>query len=204
MTFPALRKSVEAKDRPIRRRSSALCGTWNATGRRSPCASGRGQDHVLPRRVAVTVVPGNIVIHHGAGRRMRRHVLDPPFANDPDFTPVTQAVAILSTSTNHCPPCRRCVLGQKFFSLPLDGAGPGGGARQQGCQCQPPPPIPTFPHAGEECKSLCPGTSTASHNASSGARRQQYTSRGLYPIRIVIVQTSRQRSPGSHRLAKRV
>jgi hypothetical protein len=35
---------------------------------------------------------------------MRRYVIDPPFADNPDFAPVTQAFSILRTGSNDCPP----------------------------------------------------------------------------------------------------
>src|SRR5882724_8945027 len=45
-----------------------------------------------------------MVIHHRTGGRVRRHIIDPTFANDPDFAPITQAVSIFSTSTNGSSP----------------------------------------------------------------------------------------------------
>jgi hypothetical protein len=35
---------------------------------------------------------------------MRRHVIDPTFADDPDVAPVTQAFSILGTGSNDYPP----------------------------------------------------------------------------------------------------
>jgi hypothetical protein len=41
---------------------------------------------------------------------MRRQVIHPTFANDPDFAPITQAVAILDTGANDRPlPLVLCV-----------------------------------------------------------------------------------------------
>ena len=69
-----------------------------------PIGIGRRQQDVLPRRVAMMVVPAGIVIHYGTGGRMRRQIIDPTFANNPDFAPVTQAVSILSTGANGSSP----------------------------------------------------------------------------------------------------
>ena len=71
-------------------------------GQAFPVGVGWHQQDVLPLRVEVTIVPGDIIIDHRAGRRMRRHVIDPTFTNNPDFASVTQAVAILSTRSNDC------------------------------------------------------------------------------------------------------
>jgi hypothetical protein len=47
------------------------------------------------------------ITHPRASRRMRRQILDPTFANDPDVAPATPAVAILSTGSNDGPPYGR-------------------------------------------------------------------------------------------------
>ena len=52
----------------------------------------------------MVVIPAGIVIHHGTGGRVHRQIIDPTVADDPDFAPVTQAVAIVSTRTNGSSP----------------------------------------------------------------------------------------------------
>ena len=43
-------------------------------------------------------------VHHGTGGRVRRQIIDPTVATDPDFAPVTEAVALFSTRTNGSSP----------------------------------------------------------------------------------------------------
>jgi hypothetical protein len=65
---------------------------------------GRRQHSILPCRVKVAIVPVTIIIHHGVGGRMRRQIIDPTFANHPNFATITQAVSILSSGANDNPP----------------------------------------------------------------------------------------------------
>ncbi len=55
---------------------------------------GRADRDLLPGRVEMEVVPGDIFVDHRAGRRMRRHILDETLAHDPDPPPVAQRLPI--------------------------------------------------------------------------------------------------------------
>jgi len=68
----------------------------------APLGVGRRQDHVLPFRVEVAIVPGRVFVHRRARRRVHRDVVDQAFAHDPDPAPVAQRPAILVS----CPHAR--------------------------------------------------------------------------------------------------
>jgi len=58
----------------------------------------RADCDLLPCRVEMQVVPGDIFVDHRAGRRMRRHVLYQAFAHHPDSPPVAQRLPVFRPS----------------------------------------------------------------------------------------------------------
>jgi hypothetical protein len=64
----------------------------------------RRQEDVLPCGIVVTVVPGDVLLHHRSGGGMERHVVDEPLADDPDPASVVQGVAVLASGSHRLTP----------------------------------------------------------------------------------------------------
>ena len=85
-------------------------GFWQDTGPRGTPAlrGGRSEQDVLPFRIEVTVVPGDVFLDHRACRRMGGDILDAAFAEHPDFAAVAQRLAVIGAGA-HWAPCPRHV-----------------------------------------------------------------------------------------------
>ena len=59
----------------------------------------RAEEHFVPGGVEVAVVPRHVLLHHGAGERMERDVLDQPLAEYPDPAAVVQGLAVLAAGS---------------------------------------------------------------------------------------------------------
>ena len=72
---------------------------WHREGPRRARAAGAGrrQERVLPRRVAVPVVPGHVLVHHRARGGMNGDVVDQTFPDDPDPASIAQCRSVLVT-----------------------------------------------------------------------------------------------------------
>jgi len=65
-------------------------------GRALPPGVERAEDDRLPLGIVVAVVPRDVLLHHGTGGGMNRHVLDEALADHPDAASVVQGFAVLA------------------------------------------------------------------------------------------------------------
>ena len=64
---------------------------------------GRPQDDVVPLRVEVAVVPGDVLVHGGASGRVHGDVLDQAFADHPHPAPVAQRLTVFRARSHDVP-----------------------------------------------------------------------------------------------------
>jgi hypothetical protein len=74
-------------------------GQWETL----PSSVRRGQKQILPCWVKVAIIPGGILLHHGTGRRMHGHVINPALAHHPHLAPIVQTLQILCTRSHASP-----------------------------------------------------------------------------------------------------
>jgi hypothetical protein len=82
-----------------------LGGFWHNVrpGGRFTVGRRRGDQDVLPGRVEVAVVPGDIFPDHRLCRRMRRHIRGEPFAQHPNLAAVAQRFAVFGAGSHYSP-----------------------------------------------------------------------------------------------------